>query len=124
MYFCLYKFHFMAKEVTQTPVTVYSILATGTKIIGDISSDSDLRLDGSIEGNILTEGKVILGPSAKIKGSITCANAEISGLVTGNINAPEQLSLKGTSKIEGTIRTSTLIIEPGAVLNGSCEMVK
>ncbi len=112
----------MAKEVSSAPVTVYSILAPGTKIQGDISSDTDLRLDGIMEGNIVSEGKVILGPSSAIIGNITCSNAEISGAVKGNVSAPEQLSLKSTSRIEGSITTSTLIIESGAVLNGTCAM--
>jgi cytoskeletal protein CcmA (bactofilin family) len=112
----------MAKEVSSAPVTVYSILASGTKIKGDISSDTDLRLDGIMEGNIVSEGKVILGPASSILGNITCSNAEISGTVKGNIVAPEQLSLKATSRINGSITTSTLIIESGAVLNGTCTM--
>ena len=69
----------MAKEVSSSPVTVYSILAPGAKIMGDISSDTDLRLDGVMEGNIVSEGKVILGPASSIIGNITCSNAEISG---------------------------------------------
>lgn len=112
----------MAKEVSNAPVTVYSILAPGAKIKGDISSDTDLRLDGLMEGNIVSEGKVILGLAASLIGNITCSNAEISGTVKGNVNAPEQLSLKSQSRIEGTITTSTLIIESGAVMNGICKM--
>lgn len=112
----------MAKEVSSSPVTVYSILAPGAKIMGDISSDTDLRLDGVMEGNIVSEGKVILGPASSIIGNITCSNAEISGIVKGNVMAPEQLSLKSTSRIDGAITTSTLIIESGAVLNGTCNM--
>lgn len=114
----------MAKEVSNAPVTVYSILAPGAKIKGDISSDTDLRLDGVMEGNIVSEGKVILGPASSLIGNITCSNAEISGTVKGNVLAPEQLSLKSQSRIDGSITTSTLIIESGATLNGTCEMFK
>lgn len=112
----------MTKEVSSAPVTVYSILAPGAKIKGDISSDTDLRLDGIMEGNIVSEGKVILGPASSIIGNITCSNAEISGKVKGNISAPEQLSLKSASHIDGAVTTSTLIIESGAILNGTCNM--
>jgi cytoskeletal protein CcmA (bactofilin family) len=112
----------MAKEISNAPITVYSILAPGTKIKGDISSDTDLRLDGTMEGNIVSDGKVILGPSSSLIGNITCSNAEISGTVKGNVIAPEQLSLKAQSRIDGSITTSTLIIESGAALNGTCAM--
>jgi len=112
----------MAKEVSSAPVTVYSILAPGAKIKGDISSDTDLRLDGIMEGNLITDGKVILGPTSKLIGNISCSNAEISGNVKGNVVAPDQLSLKAASRIDGTVTTSTLIIEAGATLNGTCQM--
>lgn len=112
----------MAKEVSSAPVTVYSILASGAIITGDISTDTDLRLDGIMEGNLVCGGKVILGPAARIHGDVTCVNAEISGVVTGNVTAPEQLSLKGQSRIDGAVKTSTLIIEAGAVLNGTVTM--
>lgn len=112
----------MAKEQSSAPITVYSILAPGAVIKGDITSDTDLRLDGIMEGNLVSDGKVILGPSSSLVGNITCSNAEISGLVKGNVIAPEQLSLKSQSRIDGSITTSTLIIESGAVLNGTCSM--
>jgi len=114
----------MAKEVTVTTGAVYSILAPGTKITGDIYSEADIRLDGSIEGNIICEGKVILGSASSLNGNIKCSNAEISGVVTGMIDAPEMLSVKAQSVITGAIRTSTIVIEPGAVFNGTCEMVR
>jgi cytoskeletal protein CcmA (bactofilin family) len=114
----------MAKEVTVTTGAVYSILAPGTQINGDLYSEADIRLDGAIEGNIICEGKVILGQASSLNGDIKCSNAEISGMVTGRIDAPEMLSLKATSVITGSIRTSTLMIEPGASFNGSCEMVR
>src|SRR5450756_708880 len=113
----------MAKEASNEPVTVYSILAPGAKIKGDISSDTDLRLDGLMEGNIVSGGKVILGPSSSLIGNITCSNAEISGTVKGNVISPEQLSLKSQSRIDGTITTSTLIIESGAALNGTLSLI-
>jgi cytoskeletal protein CcmA (bactofilin family) len=113
----------MAKETIPAPVAAYSLLAAGTSIIGDIHSDSDLRLDGKMEGNIESQGKVIIGSAATLKGNIRCVNAEISGYVKGDVDAPDQLTLRGQSKIDGSIRTATLIIEPGASFNGSCEMV-
>ena len=114
----------MAKETGAIPVAVYSLLAAGTSIRGDIRSESDLRLDGTMEGDIVSLGKVVLGPQAVLKGNISCVTAEISGKVTGNVDAPEQLSLRAQASIEGAIRTATLLIEPGATFNGSCEMVQ
>jgi len=112
----------MAKEVATTSGAVYSILAPGTRVIGNISSEDDIRIDGYLEGDVDCKGKVIIGPQSVLKGHVKCVNAEISGLLDGSILANEQLLLRGQSKVTGSIRTSTLIIEPGAVFNGSCEM--
>ena len=114
----------MAKDTTSSPVAVYSLLAAGTIISGDIQSVGDLRLDGKMDGNLVCQGKVILGNAAVLMGNLQCAVAEISGMVTGDVEAIEQLILRGQSKIEGNIRTSSLIVEPGSHFNGLCEMIK
>ena len=112
----------MSKEVVVTTGAVYSILAQGTRIIGDIYSEEDIRIEGGLEGNLTSKGKAILGPSSVLKGDIKCVNAEISGSVEGDIEVNEQLSLRGNSCVRGAVKTSTLIIEPGSVFNGTCEM--
>lgn len=114
----------MAKETTISPAAIYSLLAVGSQINGDISSDTDLRLDGRMVGSIVSRGKVILGSAATLQGNIKCLYAEISGIVNGNVDAPEQLILREQAKVIGNIRTSTLIVEPGSYFNGACEMVQ
>jgi cytoskeletal protein CcmA (bactofilin family) len=112
----------MAKEVTTTTGAVYSVIAPGTRITGTIFSEEDFRIDGYLEGDIVCKGKVIIGPHSVLKGLVVCSNAEISGVLEGGIEAKELLSLKGQSQVKGYIKTSTLIIEPGAIFNGPCEM--
>lgn len=112
----------MAKEVVITTGAVYSILAPGARITGNISSEEDIRIEGYMEGDLTSKGKVILGPQSVLKGNLKCVNAEIAGLVEGDIEANEQLSLRGNSRVKGSLKTSNLVIEPGAVFNGACEM--
>jgi len=114
----------MAKEVIVTTGIAYSVLAPGVKITGDIFSDSDIRLEGVLIGNLTCDGKVILGPQASLKGDVKCANAEISGILEGDIESREQLTLRENSRISGAVKTSILVIEPGASFNGACEMYK
>jgi cytoskeletal protein CcmA (bactofilin family) len=111
----------MAREATAARA-VYSVLAPGTRITGSIYSEEDFRIDGSVDGDIICKGKVIVGEQSVLKGNVKCSNADISGIVEGNIEATELLSLKSQCQIKGDIKTSTLIIEPGATYNGSCEM--
>jgi cytoskeletal protein CcmA (bactofilin family) len=99
-----------------------NLVGTGTKIVGDISSAGDFRIDGNLNGNMVTNGKFVLGPNGLVEGNITCANADISGEVKGTVNVSEMLSLKNTARINGDIFTSKLSIEPGAIFTGTCNM--
>lgn len=99
-----------------------NLIGNGTKIVGDIQSAGDVRIDGTLIGNIVTSGKFVLGSHGLIDGNITCSNAEISGEVKGIIDVSEILALKASAKISGDIITSKLMIEPGALFTGNCNM--
>lgn len=101
---------------------MFNALTAGSKIVGNISADSDFRVDGLIEGELNCSGKVVIGESGKIKGTVVCANAEIMGLLDGKITCHQQLSLRASGKIQGDVLTKTLIVEPGALFNGTCSM--
>ena len=94
----------------------------GTKIQGNLSSESDVRIDGTIEGNLNVKGKVIIGHTGEIIGDIACAICEISGKVKGKLSIDGSLTLKSSANFTGEMATKKLIIEPGAVFNGSCKM--
>lgn len=97
-------------------------LKNGTIITGDITSESDARIDGTINGNINVKGKIIIGSTGKVVGDITCSFCDIEGNVKGRLNISDSLTLKSTAKYSGEISTKKLIIEPGAIFNGSCKM--
>lgn len=99
-----------------------NLIGSGTKITGDINSSGDIRIDGTLTGNLITNGKFVLGANGLVEGNITCTNADLSGEVRGTVTVNETLSLKQTAKINGDMITSKLSIEPGAVFNGSCNM--
>jgi len=101
---------------------MFNALTAGSKIVGNITADSDFRIDGLIEGDLNCTGKVVIGEAGRVKGTITCANAEILGLLEGKITCHQQLSLRASGKINGDVLTKTLIVEPGAIFNGTCSM--
>jgi cytoskeletal protein CcmA (bactofilin family) len=111
----------MAK-FNETDNTTINLISTGTDIIGDIKSVGDIRIDGSLTGNLNTKGKVVIGPTGKVKGEVICKNSEVAGLIEGKIIVGQLLNLKASSKIYGDIATSKLSIEPGAVFSGTCKM--
>jgi cytoskeletal protein CcmA (bactofilin family) len=93
-----------------------------TKIKGDIISEADFRIDGKLDGNVKTSGKVVIGKGGYIHGKVECVNADIEGSFNGELFVSELLSLKDSAVIEGTVSVSKLAVEPGATFNASCTM--
>ena len=99
-----------------------NIIGGGTKVVGDIETNGDLRIDGAIEGNIKSQGKLVLGQAGTIKGTVHCASAELAGTFEGSIEVADLLSLKSTANYKGEMKVNKLSIEPGAKFNGQCTM--
>ena len=93
-----------------------------TKIKGDIISEADFRIDGKLDGNVKTSGKVVIGKGGYIHGKVECVNADIEGNFNGELLVSDLLSLKASAVIEGTVSVAKLSVEPGATFNASCSM--
>ncbi len=111
----------MAKY-TEIENNAINLIGVGTEIKGDISSNGDIRVDGRLQGNLKTKGKVVIGETGSVKGEIKCKNSDVEGNIEGKIHATELLSLKATSNINGDIIARKLAIEPGAKFTGNCNM--
>jgi len=99
-----------------------TLISSGTHLKGDVKSENDLRIDGTIHGNVYSSSKIIVGPSGYVEGNIEGVNADITGKVTGNITVKELLQLRGESNINGNIFAAKLQIDPTATFNGRCQM--
>ncbi len=97
-------------------------IAAGTVITGDVSAKGCFRIEGTLEGNLKTPGKVVISEGGLINGTLECGNADIEGNFRGKLVVSEVLSLKSAANIEGEVYTSKLSIEPGAVFNATCQM--
>jgi cytoskeletal protein CcmA (bactofilin family) len=97
-------------------------IVEGTVIQGEINADSNLRIDGTVKGEISTKGRLVVGVNGRIEGNIICQNADIEGEIIGTIKVEDLLSLKSTAKLNGEMTTKKLHIEPGADFTGSCTM--
>ena len=93
-----------------------------TKIKGDIVSEADFRIDGKLDGNVKTSGKVVIGKGGYIHGKVECVNADIEGSFNGELIVTDLLALKSSALIEGTVSVAKLSVEPGATFNASCSM--
>lgn len=101
---------------------MFNALTAGSKIVGNISADRDFRVDGTIEGDLKCDGKVVIGESGLILGNLSCQVAEMLGKITGDVTASESLALRASAVLTGNATTRILIVEPNAVFNGSCHM--
>ena len=100
----------------------YSKIDKNTSLNGNINAKTDIRIDGKVEGEIITTGKVIIGKDANVKGKILCGNADIEGIFYGELTVSGTLSLKIGSNLEGKVRIQKLMVESGAIFNASCSM--
>ena len=101
----------------------HNTLSAGTIIRGDVIAEEDLRVDAHVEGNIECKGKVIVGSGGIVSGYIKCKNAELMGVVSGDLFVDGRLTLKASVSYSGDITARALEVEPGAVFNGACRMV-
>ncbi len=99
-----------------------NIVSSGTRIIGDISSEGDLRIDGTVEGNLKTPGKIVVGKSGIIKGTLKGTDAYFEGKFSGKLALSGTLTLKSSAHIEGEVVLGKLEVEPGATFNVTCVM--
>lgn len=101
-----------------------NIISNGTKIQGDIESDGDFRIEGIVSGNVKAKGKIVIGESGQIDGTMQCQSADISGKATVKLEVNELTILRATSLFTGDIITKKISIEPGAIFSGTCQMTK
>lgn len=111
----------MAK-VNEQENTTLNLIGNGTVIKGDIRTNGDIRVDGTVIGSLHSKGKVVIGATGSVEGEIDCVNGDSSGVIKAKVTVKELLSLKSTSKLTGDIITNKLAIEPGAVFTGTCNM--
>ena len=93
-----------------------------TTFVGNFVSESDFRIDGTFEGSIETKGKVVIGKSGSIEGTIVCNSADIEGKFNGTIQVKDLLSVGANGSVEGDVNISKLIVESGAIFNAKSSM--
>lgn len=106
----------------EVPVGSATIIGAGTTITGDIISSGDIRIDGTLVGNVKSKARVLIGQDGIVEGDVMGQNADITGKVTGSVKVQELLQLRGKSVVAGEIYTGKLEVEPTASFNGSCHM--
>ena len=99
-----------------------SIISSGVKIEGNLFSLGNVRIDGSVLGNVTVNGNLTIGDSSELNGEIKANNITMSGKIIGKVNAQEKLKLESKSVLKGDLITKYLVVEEGALFEGHSQM--
>lgn len=100
-----------------------NLIANGTEITGDIKTDGHIRIEGKLKGNLMSQGRVVVGKSGSIVGEVECKNCQIEGVIEGKITAFEELSISSSGKIHGEMNFGQLEVEKGGVFTGTSNLI-
>ena len=109
----------MAKSVQE-----FTQIGRNVQVNGGISGKTDLRIAGKVYGDISIDGELILEKYAVIEGDVKCAAAILAGAIKGDVDCKKKLILQDNSKIIGNVKAEQLIINEGAIFQGSCDMIE
>ena len=113
----------LAREIKEGNLSGF--VGGGTVVTGEANFKAMMRVDGHLSGRInSTSGTLIVGANGKVDANIEVAVAVVHGTVNGDIIATTRLELGRAAKLNGNIQTASLMIEPGALFEGSCKMIK
>ena len=113
----------LAREIKEGNLSGF--VGSGTVVTGEANFKAMMRVDGHLSGRInSSSGTLIVGANGKVDANIEVAVAVIHGTVNGDIIATQRLELGRASKLNGNIQTASLMIEPGALFEGACKMIK
>ena len=99
-----------------------NFIEPNTRIVGEIESKSDFRIDGTLEGKINTSGRVVVGKDGTVQGEVHCGYADIMGNFNGKLFVDGLLTIKSDGIIQGQITVGKLAVESGSTLNAQCSM--
>ncbi|KAB1441865.1 bactofilin family protein [Pseudodesulfovibrio senegalensis] len=103
---------------------INAFLGAGTNYNGKLHFQGAVRIDGNFNGEIMSDGTLVVGQEAFVDGQIKVGQLVLSGNIRGDVIAGEKVVLNKTANLQGNIHTPSLVVEEGAVLEGSLAMGK
>lgn len=100
-----------------------TIIGAGTVVEGVVKAVMTTRIDGTVNGDVTSEGVIIVANEGIVNGNITAADVKISGKVQGNVSVTGKLELISNGKLFGDIKAGSLSIDESAIFQGNCKMV-
>jgi|TARA_B110000211_G_scaffold38396_1_gene39028 cytoskeletal protein CcmA (bactofilin family) len=113
---------FKKEKNMSTSSNQQNMITQGTSFVGDLISEAGFRIEGNVSGTIKTSGKVVVGKTGVINGTLEGVNADFEGGFSGKLKLSGTLTLKASAYVEGEVEVVKLAVEPGATFNASCSM--
>lgn len=101
---------------------VISLIGSGVKIEGVLTSEGSIRIDGFIKGDVKSNGDVVVGDTGEVTGSVSGKNVTVGGKVNGRVEAQDRMLLESSAELQGDLYTRTLVVEGGAKFDGQSQM--
>ncbi|HMD47469.1 MAG TPA: polymer-forming cytoskeletal protein [Bryobacteraceae bacterium] len=99
-----------------------TVFGKSMKIVGEVSSDEELQLDGDLEGKLTLNNRLTVGPSSNVKANIKASEVVVFGTVHGNVEAENRITLRTGANLVGDIKTAGIVIEDGAYFKGGIDI--
>jgi cytoskeletal protein CcmA (bactofilin family) len=113
----------LARDIKEGTLTGF--VGNGTTLTGEASFKGMLRVDGGLSGRVSSaDGTLIVSANGRVDANVEVAVAQIHGTVNGDITATKRIEMGRVAKVTGNIQTPALVIEQGALFEGSCRMVQ
>ena len=104
------------------PPAQRTVFGKSMKIVGDVTSDDELQLEGELEGKLTLKSRLTIGPASNVKGNIKAKEVVIAGTVHGNVEAQDRITLRTGANLVGDIKTAGIVIEDGAYFKGGIDI--
>ncbi len=105
-------------------ISINTIIGKGSAISGNMKVNGFIRIDGDIDGNLETDGNVIVGENARIRGDLTAKSVIIGGIIKGNIKANESVKILAEAAVIGDVISHKVQVDGSAVIHGHCISIK
>ena len=105
-------------------ISINTIIGKGSAISGNLKVNGFIRIDGDIDGNLETDGNVIVGELARIRGNLTAKSVIIGGIIKGNVTASESIKVLSDAAVIGDVISRKVQIDASAVIHGHCISIK
>jgi cytoskeletal protein CcmA (bactofilin family) len=112
------------KPVSAAPGGINAFLGEGAEFKGVLTFEGTVRIDGKLDGEIVSRDTLVIGESAEVKAEITVGTLVVSGTVRGNVTASTRIEAHRPARLYGNLRTPALSIEEGVLFEGSCAMAE